>query len=407
MTKKFKASIVLLVIVAVLGVSIAGCSSTEDSQAGQVEEGNYTPVMVEEAKVDSIANEVIISGRTFANNEVAVMPKSVGTVTNVNVKLGDLVQKGSPLFSVEQDDILRSVEQAQSSVDLAQKGVDQAKNGLENAKINYESNKEQIENAILTLERTRKLYEEGAVSKTQLEQAELAASENNLKAIEGQVRQAEIAYKQAQEQLRQAEIGYNQASSNLSDTTVTAPITGIVSSLDVQEGKMATNTQPAAIIVEMDQVYLQVNVVENLVNSLSVGQEVTVDIPAALDEEITSTISYVSPTTDPATQLYTVRVYIENENKNIRPGMNGEIKVGLDKIESAVIVPGNAVLDEDGEEVIYLVEDDKAVRRLVTTGLDTGDYIEIIEGLEEGEEIIVEGQHYVKDGAKVKVVRGE
>lgn len=407
MTKKSKASILLIVMLAGVIALTSGCTTVKSSETEVTEEEKYTPVAVEKASKDSIENEISISGKTFANNEVAVMPKVMGTVTNVNVALGDVVQKGSPLFSVEQDNILKSVEAASSSVDLAEKGVAQAENGLKTAKLNYETNKDQIENAMLTLERTRKLYEEGAVSKSQLEQAELAASENNLKAVEAQVKQAEISYEQALDQLRQAEISYEQVKDNLDDTTVTAPITGIISTLDVKEGKMATNTQPAAMMVEMDKVYLQVNVVENLVNQLSEGQEVKVSIPAAFDEEMTSTISYVSPTVNPATGLYTVRVYVENSEKNIRPGMNGEIKVGLDTVESAVIVPGSAVLDKEDRKVVYVVEDGKAFEKEVTTGLDIGDYVEIKEGLNEEEEVIVEGQHYVEDGAKVKVVRGE
>lgn len=407
MTRKSKASMLLIVMLAGIVALTAGCTTAEDPETEATEEEKYTPVAVEKASKDSIENEITISGKTFANNEVAVMPKVMGTVTNVNVELGDVVQKGSPLFSVEQDNILKNVEAASSSVDLAEKGVAQAENGLETAKLNYETNKDQIENAMLTLERTKKLYEEGAVSKSQLEQAELAASENNLKAVEAQVKQAEISYEQALDQLRQAEISYDQVKSNLDDTTVTAPITGVVSTLDVKEGKMASNSQPAAMMVEMDKVYLQLNVVENLVNQLSEGQEVKVSIPAAFDAEITSTISYVSPTVDPATGLYTVRVYVENSDKNIRPGMNGEIKVGLDTVESAVIVPGSSVLEKEDRKVVYVVEDSKAFEKEVTTGLDTGDYVEIKEGLNEEEEVIVEGQHYVEDGAKVKVVRGE
>ncbi len=407
MTRKSKASMLLIVMLAGVIALTSGCSTVKSSETEVTGEEKYTPVAVEKASKDSIENEISISGKTFANNEVAVMPKVMGTVTNVNVALGDVVQKGSPLFSVEQDTILKSVEAASSSVDLAEKGVAQAENGLKTAKLNYETNKDQIENAMLTLERTRKLYEEGAVSKSQLEQAELAASENNLKAVEAQVKQAEISYEQALDQLRQAEISYEQVKDNLDDTTVTAPITGIISALDVKEGKMATNTQPAAMMVEMDKVYLQVNVVENLVNQLSEGQEVKVSIPAALDEDMTSTISYVSPTVNPATGLYTVRVYVENSEKNIRPGMNGEIKAGLDTVESAVIVPGSAVLEKEDRKVVYVVEDGKAIEKEVTIGLDTGDYVEIKEGLKEEEEVIVEGQHYVEDGAKVKVVRGE
>ena len=79
----------------------------------------------------------------------------------------------------------------------------------------------------------------------------------------------------------------------------------------------------------------------------------------------------------------------------------------MDTVDSTIVIKGNAVLDKEDKKVVFVVEDDVAVEKVVTTGLDTGDYIEIKEGLKEGEQVIVEGQHYVEDGGKVKVVRGD
>lgn len=406
MSRKLKSSILLVImLLGVVGL-ISGCSSSTGASQAQEEE-NYIPVAIEKATVNNIGNEIKINGKTFANEEIAVIPKVPGIVTNINVKLGDIVEKGTVLFTIEQEDISKSVEQAANGVELANKGVAQAENGFKTANVNYELNKEKIENAQLNLERTKKLYEEGAISKSQLEQAELAASDKSLEAIKGQVDQAQIGYEQALNQLRQAEISYEQVQSNLSNTVVTAPIGGVVSDLTVKEGQMASNAQPAATIAQMDKVYIQMNVVENMVNKLKLGQEVAVNVPAALDGEITSTISYISPTADPRSQLYPVKVYIHNQDSNIRPGMNGEVKLGLDQVESATVIKRNAVLDRDGKNLVYVVEGDKAVERVVTIGLDTGDYVEIKEGIKEGEQVIVEGQHYVEDGTKVKVVRGE
>jgi RND family efflux transporter MFP subunit len=406
MSRKLKAMIILMVMLAGVVGLISGCSKPAEVSEIQ-EDGKYTPVEIEKATIETIENKISINGKVTANEEITVIPKAVGIVTSVNVKLGDIVQEGSVLFTIEQQDVLKSVEQAANAIEFANKGVAQAENGLNTASINYELNKEKIENAQLNLERTKKLYEEGAVSKSQLEQAELAASEKSLDAVKGQVSQAEISYQQALNQLRQAEISYEQASSGLNNTVVKAPMTGVISSLNVKEGQIATNSQAAATIVEMDQVYIQVNVVENIVNRLQIGQEVEVNVPAAFNEYITSTISYISPTADPRSQLYAVKVYIDNSDKKIRPGMNGEMKVGLDTVGSAIIVKGNAVLDKDGQKVVYVVENNIAVEKLVTTGLDTGDYVEIKEGIKEGDKVIVEGQHYVEDGKTVKVVRGE
>ena len=405
MKRRFKISnLFLMALVGALLMS--GCGNSKEDSEAQTDD-DYTPVEVAIAKVDTIANEVSINGKVVANDEISVIPKVVGVVTNVNAKLGDVVKEGAVLFTIEKDDISKSVEQAANTIEIAKKGVAQAENGVNTANVNFQLNSEKIQDAQLNLERTKKLYDEGAVSKMQLEQAELGASEKNLDALQGQVNQAEISYQQALTQLRQAEISYEQVVNGLDNTVVKSPINGVVSSLNVKKGQIATNSQTAATIVNADSVYVQINVVEGMVNNLQVGQAVKVKIASASSEYISSTISYISPTADPRSQLYAIRVYLDDVNKDIRPGMNGEVKLNMDQVGSAIVVKADAVIDKDDRQLVYIVEDGVAVEKEVTTGLDTGDFIEIRSGINEGEKVIIEGQHYLENGEKVKVVRGE
>jgi len=388
----------------ITALALSGCTyGPVEEEKGEV----YTPVEIATVELGSLESTVTLSGRLSANEQVSIIPKASGIVETVNVRLGDVVEAGDILFTIEQNDYSRNVEQAQNSVQLAQKSVDQAANGLNSAKINFELNKEKIENAMINLERTRILYEEGAVSKSQLEQAELSASQLSLDALQGQVKQAEIAYQQSISQLEQARVGYDQAQSGLDNTIVKSPIKGTVSALNVVQGQIAAASQVAATVVEMDRVYLQVNVVENIVTKLQEGQKAQVRVSALSEEFIESTIEYVSPTADPRSQLYTVRVYLDNADKAIKPGMSGEVKLVLDSVDKAIIVKADAVLDEDGESFVFVVQDGKAIRKIVEVGLDTGDHVEVKSGLLAGEKLIIEGQYYVADGGEVKVVRGE
>lgn len=390
-----------------LTVIITGTGCTRQVSGEEVTDTSYVPVETEKAVINTIANTTRFSGKIVANKEVSVIPKTVGVVASINVKQGDKVTKDTVLFTLEKEDILKSVEQAQNSVNLASKSVEQATNGVRTANINYEMSKDQLENAKVSLERTKALYEAGAVSKAQLEQAEMAASEKGLEIAKGQVLQAEISLQQAQGQLRQAEISYEQALSNSNNTLVKAPIDGYVSILNIQEGQIATNSQVAAVIVDTNELYMQLNVVEKLVNRLYLGQDVKITIPAAYNEGQRSTINFISPSADARTQLYPVKIYLGNDNQSIKPGMNGEAILDLDQVENAVVIKSNAVLDKAGQRIVYVVENEVAVERTVTVGLDTGAYVEITEGITAGDEVIVKGQHYVEAGQKVKVVRGE
>lgn len=388
----------------ILAMAITACSGNKTEE---VEVENYTPVEICTTQSRDINNEVTFNGKILANEEIFVIPKAAGIVTAVNFKLGDKVNKGDILFTIEKGDISNSVAQASNGVSLAQKGVAQAKNGLESAKINYDLNKEKIENAILNYERTKELYEQGAVSKSQLEQAEIGANEKNLDALQASVTQAEIAYQQSLNQLTQAQISYEQAVDGLDNTKVEAPMTGILSVLNVKQGQIAGSGQQAASIVDVSQVYIQLSVVESVVNDIHEGDEIKLEVPSASSDEIISTVSYVSPSADPMNKLYTIKSYIDNPEFKIRPGMSAKATISLESAENAIVIPSNAIINRGDKNFVFVVEDDRAIEREIKTGIDTGEFVEVLSGLEFDENIIIEGQFYVSDGSKVKVVRGE
>ncbi|AKL96284.1 RND family efflux transporter, MFP subunit [Clostridium aceticum] len=402
-----KSVFTLLLILVMVATFITGCRRGAPQEVFATQEENYVPVEIQTIQKETIENKVSLNGKVQANEEVMVVPQMPGRITSLNIKLGDYVAKDQVLLTIDQKDIQRSIEQAEHGIELAKRGVEQAENGIRLATIQYESTKERLEDALNTLERMKTLYEAGAIPKTQLEQAELAASTKPLETAEAQMYQAEIGYQQALNQLSQAESAGEQARSNLDNTLVKAPISGMINSLTAVEGQLASNAQAVATIVDINRVYLQVDVAENMVNRLNKGREVAITIAAALDEEMTGKIDYISPTADARTQLYTVKVYINNSEGKIRPGMSGAIHLNFEQRQDVLAVRSRAVLDKDKEKVVYLVRNEEAVEQKVTLGLDTGLYIEVTEGLEEGDVVITKGQHYVTDGQRVKVVRGE
>lgn len=373
-----KLTIYLLNLVLIL-VTITGCMQKAKPKDEMVKEEVYIPVKVEKAEKKTLYNTTTFTGLVYPEKDIMVVPKIFGNVSKVNIEVGSEVKKGDILFTIDRSDLEKQVEQAKAALDTA--------------KVNYELTKEKIENAKINFERTKKLYEEGAVSKSQFEQAQLAASDKSLEIVKTQLDQAELAY--------------NQALDALKDAYVKSPIDGIVSSLNVEEGEMVTNTQPAVTIIDIDKVYVQISVTEDMINSMHIGQEVSVKIPSATKENLIGKISAISPSSDSRTQLYPVKIYIENKEHKIKPGMFAEIEINTDVKEDCVTVESQAVLYKNGKNVLYVVENGKAVEKEVTLGIDTGVFVEIVEGIKEGEDVIVQGQSYVENGTSVKIVRGE
>ncbi|MCY6355131.1 efflux RND transporter periplasmic adaptor subunit [Clostridium sp. ZS2-4] len=429
-----------------LGIGIfTGCSKGAKNEV-QAEEENYTPVKVEKIKREQLYNSVVITGKITADKDTVILPKTPGIVESVAVKVGDALSAGTTLFTLQKTDAQHridqakaglasasaAVEQAQVGVNSSNKGIDVAKAGLDSAKAaydtakaNYELNYEKIQNAKQNFERVKSLYEQGIVSKAEYEQAELAASDNSIEVFKAQLNQAESSYnqakksfeqtkassqnssvgvKQAQAGYSQAQVAYNQAMQALKDLTVTSPISGIVSSVSIEKGEIASNAQEAVTIVDMDKVYLEVNVTENLVNKLKKDQEVELDIESIGAEAVKGKIYTISPAADLKNNLYSVKIEIANKDHKIKPGMFGKVYFKTDFINNVLAVNSETILVEEGKNIVYVVKDGKAQKKEVKIGMDNGKYTEIKSGVQEGEEVIVKGQQYVQNNTKIKII---
>ncbi|KAF5055928.1 Multidrug resistance protein MdtE [anaerobic digester metagenome] len=366
----------ILTLLLVTALVFTGCSKTEDISADTSEE-SYTAVEVETLKPMELHIENIMTAKTYADKEVYVVPLMSGKVESINVNVGDRVNKDDVLFVMDTDSITNQVNQALAAYDSAKAG--------------YEVSVSQIENAKKSFERIQKLYEEGAVPESQYDQAKLAASDESLEAASKGVDQARIAYENAADALDNA--------------VVKAPISGVISDISIVEGEFASSAKPPVTIVDSDSITIELAVPGNMVNKLHKGTEANVEISAANYSE-KAVIDSISTSADQMTNLYTVNIILEN-NGSIKPGMFAKVNFETDKIENALAVKTEAVVERDGKSYVFVVSGDVSEEREVITGLDTGSYIEIKSGLAAGDTVIVKGQDYITGGSKIKVVRGE
>ncbi|MGI5838852.1 MAG: efflux RND transporter periplasmic adaptor subunit [bacterium] len=376
--KKRIGIIIILVLLAGFGV-VRGMARPGTPAAGAEDEAAAgVPVTVEPAARRTVSLTVTLSGKLAADKDVMVLPKMPGKVLRTPVKVGDHIRAGELLVALDPADVDRQVEQAAAALQMAEAG--------------YSLTRQNIENAQTNLARLQALYAEGAISQAELEQAEMMASPANLATAEAQLNQAKVAYEQAAE-LR-------------ADMNITAPVSGYVSLLNATPGAMVSSAQPVAAVVDIDKVYADVAVSENIVNVLSPGRDVGVVVPAAADAPFAGKIDSIGPAADMRTQLYPVRIVVGNPDHVLKPGMFARMEFYTDVREDVIAVPSEAVLMKDGKTVVFVALDGAAAERVVTTGLDEGNYVEITAGLEPEEMVIVKGQDYVSDGEKVRVVGG-
>ncbi|HUS89328.1 MAG TPA: efflux RND transporter periplasmic adaptor subunit, partial [Desulfosporosinus sp.] len=227
----------------------------------------------------------------------------------------------------------------------------------------------------------------------QLEQLEVQTSDSTLQLVEAQ--------------LNQAQVGYNQALEALDNAVVTAPVDGIVSQVNVTVGNMASNAQSAMSLTNTNSLYSSLSVAENLVNRLTMGKTVKVTVPSVSEGSLVGKIDNISPSSDPRTQLYPIRISIENPSGLIKPGMFAKVELTIEEKADVLAINSEAVILKNEKTIVYVVEGDKAVAKEVVTGLDTGVDIEILKGLNLNDKVIIKGQTLVDEGHKVKIVGGD
>ena len=408
----------ILIIIAALLVIVAlvfiGRGLMNKPVATVVEE-KYIPVEVEVVGKKTLVNTAILSGKVSSDTDVDVIPKVAGKVMSVNVKVGDTVSKGAVLLTIDASDIQKQVDTMSASLQSAEAGNVKSKEQWDMAKSSLERTKllaaDKIANAKQTLANTKILYEAGAVSKDQLDQAELGLKElestfaAQIEQLENQTSNSSLQLAEAQ--LNQAQVGYNQALQTLGDAVVTAPVDGIVSQVNVTAGNMATNGQATMSLTSKNSLYCSISVAENLVNRLTTGKTVKVTIPSVSEESIVGKIEYISPSADPKTQLYPLKISVANSAGLIKPGMFSKVELATEEKPNVMAVKSEAIVLKNGKTIVYIVQGDKAIAKEVVTGLDSGVEIEITKGLNLNEKVIIKGQTLVDEGHIVKIVGGD
>ena len=204
--------------------------------------------------------------------------------------------------------------------------------------------------------------------------------------------------------LEALEASNNLATLELDYTQIRAPIAGVVSERYIKIGTTIRIGEPAFRITSLDPLVAYLHVPEREYRQIKAGQPVAIDIDALADQRILSTVTRVSPVVDPQTGTFKITIEIRDEERRIKPGMFGRMSIVFDRHENVLKIPRGAIVEDMDTQTVFVVEDGKAVRRVVETGYGQDGFIEIVAGLEETDAVITVGQVGLKPDADVSVI---
>lgn len=331
-----------------------------------VEEKTLRSVEITTVGESEIASEFAYTGKAAPSKEVAVVPTVPGKVTDFNYDVGDKVSQGAVLFTVDTIDLQNNMRSLEASYKAAKLGRD-------NAKTTYDNNK--------------LLYDEEIISKSEYDQIK-------------------YAYESAQAQLESIQVQMDTLQKNISDCSVTSPMTGVIATRSVERGGYASAASPAYTVMDLSTIKVEVGVSEQVLNTIKIGDEVSVLMTAVSETPLKGTVATISPAAG-QTGMYTIKVELNNKDGKIKSGMMAEVNFTMESAEDTIVLPRNAVIEKDNETYVYVVENGVAKKVNVELGIEAEDTIEITKGLVKGDDVVTKGQTYISDGEEVNVTNAE
>lgn len=323
---------------------VAGCGNGKSSKP-QAEAAEVIPTVavatVHSRSVDQLATYTSTVEANIKNN---IAPQTVGRIQKINVEVGDFVKAGQIVAEID--------------------------------KVNLQQAELQMKNNEIEYQRLKGLYDAGGLSKSDLDAIELA-------------------YK----------VSKTTYENLLENTVLRSPIDGVITARNYDKGDMFSMGQPIYVVEQIMPVKLYVGISESEYTKVKKGDTVEITVEAFPGKVFYGKVSRINPTIDAATHTFKAEVMVANNFKSLRPGMYARVTVKFGAEEN-VVVPDIAVVKQagSGDKYIYVLNADNTVSyRKVTLGRRLGAEYEVLDGINDGDIVVTEGQVRLKDGVKVTV----
>ena len=415
-------------------------------------------VSTEAVQVNTITEKVSASGKIFPVTEVKISSPVSGEVVELNIVEGDSVNQGQILAKIDPEAYQSQVERGVASVNASKANMANSKAQLENIRAQKEQVLSQLLNAQEVHKRNEKLFKEGVISNADFESSlvNLQSLEANLRASEASIKSAQQNVLASEYSIKSAEASLKELKTMLGRTTIVAPVSGIVSKLNVEKGEQVVGTMQMSgtelmRIANLNSMEVQVEVSESDIPRVNIGDKVDVEVDAYVDRLFEGKVRQIANSannlgsgmgaaalnSDQVTNfVVTIDILsssyqdlINTENKfPFRPGMSANVEINTSTVSDVLTVPVQSVtvreFDEDADrlkrdasynpkderfaEVVFVVDADSVRMLEVSTGLQDDKYIHVKAGLEEGMQVVTAPYSAIskklEEGKQVEIV---
>ena len=374
--------VALFAVVAVAAVGTAACgdgsaSAAAESTAAAPVAAPAIDVPVVRASVGTIEAALEISGTLAAKSRVGLKPKLPGRLERVLVDVGDRVSAGQAVMTIDRGEVDAQVDAAVASVAVAHAGVESAEATLANAVTEHD--------------RAKNLFESGALPRQRLDAAQTAH------------RSAVAQRDLAKANLAQAEATLRRTREIQRDTTVYAPVAGFVVERNYDPGAIPGDL-PVVVVADLRQLKLEAGVSELEAGRLKVGLPAAIAVQAKPGETFDGQLAAIVPEVDKSNRHFRIEVRVANADGALLAGMYATARLVVSSAKDVLTLPREAVASRDGKRFVLKVDGDKASPVAVVEGLSDGRLVQIVSGLQAGDQVISDARRQLPADARVKAI---
>ncbi|MCG6917366.1 MAG: efflux RND transporter periplasmic adaptor subunit [Deltaproteobacteria bacterium] len=331
------------------------------------------------------------SGYVVAQRKAAVASKITGRLVFLGVEEGSRVKKGEIIARLENDDVKAALEQAKADVKVVH--------------FNLEQTQAELDDAILDYNRKKELVEKEIIARSQFDVAE------------ARYKKAKAAVAAQQAALRASEAALKEAEVSLEYTIIRAPFDAVVLTKNADIGDIVTPIGAAAdaksavvTIADMDSLKVEVDVSESDIEEVKVGQPCEIQLDALPNDRFPGVVHMIVPTADRSKASILVKVAFLDKDPRILPEMSAKVaflsrQVTAEEEKPLTALPGGAVVTRDGETVAFVIKNNRSLETRVHLGRKLDTMVEILNGVEVGDQVVIAPLDKIKNGIKVRVAQ--
>ncbi|WP_416308582.1 efflux RND transporter periplasmic adaptor subunit [Neptunicella sp. SCSIO 80796] len=346
---------VLLCTILTSTALLSGCGDAEATNSTEKkEEVIAIPVEVANIQHGQISSNYATTAVLEAKEEAFVVARASGIIHEIMVEEGDYVEKGQILAKLETERYRLNLLKAQANL----VGIEKELNKI----------KDVYSKKLVSDDTYDKLVAQYSSAKASLELAQL----------------------------------------DLEETTILAPIAGFIAERNAKVGNLTESFQRERMfhIVQQKQLYGIVHLPEKELARVHKGQNATLNMTALSDQSVAAYVERISPVVDSKTGTFKVTLSVPNQTNLLKAGMFAQVRLNYDTHDNAILLPRQALLDIDNQLNVFVVKDGVATKTPISIGYQEEGTIEVIQGLNGDEQVVITGHHNLKDKAPVEIVNG-